>query len=102
MPSLIRCGSRQIGSRRRLLLQHWPIAAGGSHNQIALLRLFTGSAVIGPVSSSAICSNGGLALNTCALPTSFSVIHTSSFSGLTAMLGQKGLVCGTRLIILWE
>src|SRR5262249_28225366 len=50
----------------------------------------------------AIWSNGGLAPNTWTLPTSLSVIHTSSFSGLTAMLGQKELACDTRLIIRWD
>src|SRR4030095_12692965 len=65
------------------------------------LRLFTRFTwlVIGPVSNKAFSPKGGCALKTCTLPTSFKVIHTSSFSGLMSMLGQKGLACGTRLII---
>src|SRR5262249_62064530 len=64
---------------------------------LRLLTKFTWF-VIGPVSRRAFCSNGGWALYTCTLPASFSVVHISSFSGLTAMLGQNGLACSTRLI----
>src|SRR5206468_10968661 len=38
----------------------------------------------------------------CTLPVSFKVIHTSSLSGLTAILGQNGLTCGDRLTILCD
>src|SRR5437870_10541536 len=57
---------------------------------------------MGPVSKVAFCSNGGFALNTCTLPTSFNVIQTSSFSGVTAMFGENGLTCGNRLTILCD
>ena len=38
----------RIGALRRLLLQHWLIAATRRHNQVTLLRLLTGSAVSRP------------------------------------------------------
>src|SRR6185369_6465808 len=54
--------------------------------------------LMGPVSKSAFCSNGGFALKTWVLPTSLSVIQTSSFSGVTAIFGQNGLACGNLLM----
>jgi hypothetical protein len=55
--------------------------------------------VIGPVSSTVFSANGGFALNTCTFPASFSVIHTSSFSGVTAILGENGVACGSLFTI---
>ena len=52
--------------------------------------------VIGPVSIVLIGLNGGLALNTCVLPMSFSVNQTCLPSGVAAMFGQNGLSCLTR------
>ena len=49
-----------------------------------------------PVSIVVIRLNGGLALNTCVLPISFSVNHTCFPSGVAAMSGQNGLSCFTR------
>jgi hypothetical protein len=43
--------------------------------------------------------NGGLALNTCALPTSLSVNQTWLPSGIAAMFGQNGLSCLTLATI---
>src|SRR5258705_12028390 len=52
--------------------------------------------VIGPVSIVFSTVNGGRASNTITLPTSFSVNQTCEPSGVAAILGQKGLACGTR------